>query len=79
MTLHRHHIQTRARGGPDVPENILLICPVHHEWLHRHQNEAHRLGWLRHSWEEMPEEGWTPSALRVGWNAPPDIKLPAVC
>jgi len=29
-----HHIITRSRGGPDVPWNLMTLCPLHHrgEW-----------------------------------------------
>lgn len=29
-----HHIISRARGGPDLPWNLMALCPLHHigEW-----------------------------------------------
>jgi HNH endonuclease len=29
-----HHIQYLARGGPDVSENIVVLCPNHHRIIH---------------------------------------------
>lgn len=29
-----HHIIYRSRGGPDVPENLVLLCPNHHTVIH---------------------------------------------
>jgi len=32
---HGHHIQWLSRGGDDVRENLLLVCPNHHGAIHR--------------------------------------------
>lgn len=34
-SMHPHHIQPRAYGGPDTPENIVWICSDVHDILHR--------------------------------------------
>lgn len=33
-SLHCHHVQYRAQGGPDVEENLVLLCAEHHELVH---------------------------------------------
>lgn len=48
-----HEIKTRARGGSILdPENILIVCRGHHDWIDLHQPDSHRLGLLKHSWED---------------------------
>ena len=32
---HGHHIQWLSRGGEDVLENMVLVCPNHHSAVHR--------------------------------------------
>jgi len=32
---HGHHIQWLSRGGEDVLENMVLVCPNHHSAIHR--------------------------------------------
>jgi 5-methylcytosine-specific restriction enzyme A len=32
---HGHHIQWLSRGGDDDIENMMLVCPNHHEAIHR--------------------------------------------
>jgi 5-methylcytosine-specific restriction endonuclease McrA len=32
-----HHIHYRSRGGPDILENLVLVCPNHHTVIHRAQ------------------------------------------
>ena len=47
-----HEIVTRGRGGSITdPDNILLVCRRHHDWITTHPKEAHELGLVRHSWE----------------------------
>lgn len=29
--IHPHHMQTRGAGGDDVVENIISLCPRHHD------------------------------------------------
>jgi hypothetical protein len=33
--LHGHHIETRGSGGDDVKENLITLCPRHHDLAHR--------------------------------------------
>lgn len=47
-----HEPLTRARGGSIVDrDNVVMVCRAHHSWIHRSPIEAHRLGFLVHSWE----------------------------
>jgi hypothetical protein len=32
---HAHHVQWLSRGGEDVLENMVLVCPNHHAAIHR--------------------------------------------
>lgn len=32
--LHAHHVRHWARGGPTVPDNLLLLCGEHHRAVH---------------------------------------------
>jgi 5-methylcytosine-specific restriction protein A len=32
---HAHHIHWLSRGGPDRLDNLMLLCPNHHEAVHR--------------------------------------------
>ncbi len=31
---HRHHVWPLGMGGPDIPENIVVICPTGHANVH---------------------------------------------
>ncbi len=31
---HRHHVWPQGEGGPDVPGNVVVICPTGHENVH---------------------------------------------
>lgn len=35
--IHRHHIHTRGSGGSDSEENLIRLCPAHHDQVHRGQ------------------------------------------
>lgn len=37
-----HHIHTLATGGPDTPDNVVCLCPLHHREIH-HGANAHTL------------------------------------
>lgn len=32
---HAHHVQWLSRGGADVLDNMMLVCPNHHEAIHK--------------------------------------------
>lgn len=34
MELNRHHILPLSEGGPDVPDNIVWLCPTSHVNVH---------------------------------------------
>lgn len=52
--LDGHERKSRARGGdPLDPDHIIILCRAHHDFSHAHPVEAHRLGFLVHSWEEF--------------------------
>jgi hypothetical protein len=40
--LEVHHIHTLATGGPDTPENVACLCPLHHREAH-HGADATKL------------------------------------
>lgn len=37
------HIEPRKRGGPDVIENVVMLCPNHHRLLDRGQLDIERV------------------------------------
>ena len=48
-----HHLAQRS-VRPDLvtdPGNLMVLCQHHHQWVHDHPEQAHELGFLRHSWE----------------------------
>lgn len=48
-----HELKSRARSGSITsPDNIVLICRWHHNWITEHPAEALRMGWLVSSWDE---------------------------
>ena len=36
---HRHHVWPKGEGGPDIPENIVVICPTGHSNVHNLMRE----------------------------------------
>jgi hypothetical protein len=32
--LHRHHVWPTGKGGPDISENLLWLCPTTHSNVH---------------------------------------------
>lgn len=51
--LHAHHVVPIAWGGPDHPDNLVVLCPTHHA-------VAHALGRIRRNargvrWWEGPQ------------------------
>lgn len=38
-------------GGHLDPENVQLLCRMHHDWKHAHPDQARQLGLRRDSWE----------------------------
>jgi hypothetical protein len=47
-----HEVKKRSRGGSITdPDNIKLLCRPHHDWTEDQPEEAHRMGFLKHSWE----------------------------
>lgn len=45
-----HHIKFKSRGGGDEEENLCLLCPWHHDWVHANSKEAERFDLARPSW-----------------------------
>lgn len=35
LELHRHHVWPLGEGGPDVRENLVILCPTTHSNVHR--------------------------------------------
>ncbi len=42
--LHEHHIVPKAWGGPDTPENLVVVCPTTHANVHRLLREYVKAG-----------------------------------
>ncbi len=32
---HAHHIKTRGAGGTNETDNLIRVCPIHHDQIHR--------------------------------------------
>lgn len=90
VQLHVHHIWPLGMGGPDIPENEMILCPTTHAGVHRLIRD-----WRRHGteppWEvrkyfspfvrDLAERGWReyqeslePSELEGG--DPPSLPSP---
>lgn len=51
--INGHEIVKRSQGGSITdPENVILLCDRHNEWVENFPLDAHRLGLMKHSWEE---------------------------
>lgn len=49
-----HEVLTRARGGSITePDNILMVCRRHHDWITDHPVEAAAVGLVRNSWDDL--------------------------
>jgi hypothetical protein len=35
LELHKHHMWPLGEGGPDVRENLVILCPTTHSNVHR--------------------------------------------
>ena len=46
---HAHHMRLRSQGGSDDPSNLLAVCHLCHDWIHRNRDEAKARGWIRHA------------------------------
>jgi hypothetical protein len=60
MKPHRHHRKLRSQGGDDSPENILLVSPELHTFIHANPGLSYARGWLVKSWQEPSEVPVTP-------------------
>lgn len=73
--LDVHEPKTRARGGNYLdPDECVLLCRKHHDWVHDHPTEATELGLLIASWDQVPPAGAGVSAL-----VPDNQNLPGGC
>lgn len=41
-----HHRRLRSQGGTDDPTNLLWVCTLAHDYIHRHPAESYDRGWL---------------------------------
>lgn len=44
--LHCHHVKRRSQGGTDDAKNLLVVCDLHHLWIHDNPAESRRRGYL---------------------------------
>ena len=44
--LHRHHRLTRAHGGTNELDNLLLACDGCHTYIHHNPRESYEKGWM---------------------------------
>ena len=51
--VNGHEIVKRSQGGSITDlSNIILLCARHNDWVEDSPTEAHRLGLMKHNWEE---------------------------
>jgi hypothetical protein len=43
---HAHHMKRRSQGGTNDPSNLLAVCHVCHDKIHRNPSEAFEKGHL---------------------------------
>ncbi len=43
---HAHHMKRRSQGGKNEPSNLLAVCHVCHDKIHRNPSEAFEKGHL---------------------------------
>lgn len=58
---HLHHRQLRSQGGGHDVVNLIHVCHLCHEWIHKNPKKAYELGWLVRS---VHEPSVTPVAYR---------------
>lgn len=44
--LTLHHLLRRSQGGSNAPENLIVVCTVHHRLIHSNPKEAMQEGFL---------------------------------
>ena len=53
--MHRHHRKLRSQGGDDSEQNIMLVSPEQHRWIHDNPAASYARGWLVKSWQDPAE------------------------
>ena len=46
VAVHVHHICRRSQGGTNDLSNLLGLCFVCHQWIHKHPAISKERGWL---------------------------------
>ena len=46
VASHAHHMKRRSQGGLDEPQNLLAVCHVCHDLIHRNPKQAFEKGHL---------------------------------
>jgi hypothetical protein len=68
VVFHQHHVWPTGAGGPDTPENLLLLCPTGHATVHKLLAQYEKYGgpppWdvLRHA------NAYLRGVAETGWN-----------
>ena len=57
--LQAHHRLRRQHDGPNTAENLVVVCPDCHAWIHGHPDQAYALGLLIHRHDGPPVEAWS--------------------
>ena len=69
--LHGHHVRHSARGGDTSLDNLVLLCPFHHQLVHEGGFDVHRKGdgayrfVSPHGWMVRPPKTSGPSSPEV--------------
>lgn len=46
LEFHCHHKLRRAQGGGDELDNLLVVCPACHAYIHANPEASYEAGWL---------------------------------
>lgn len=68
-----HHRQLRSQGGPDSPDNLVLLCGTgttgEHGWVHGDPQAAQRVGLIVPSWATPSEYPiYRRDPFNLGWD-----------
>ncbi|WP_343978638.1 HNH endonuclease signature motif containing protein [Pseudonocardia aurantiaca] len=52
--LHAHHARPWWAGGPTDLDNLVLVCPFHHQLIH---DRGYQIRWTGHRWQALRPDG----------------------
>lgn len=76
---HIHHRKRRSQGGDNSPANLVPLCVLCHDWVHRNPEQAYREGWLVRSWQDPAEVPAVPLPVGPEFSAPQNLEPGKPC